>query len=688
MSQEPPKNPIFYKKTEGLPERHSIRKILPGERLFIVENRKKGQRIATLFPDDAVISTEGIPLDIDIQYQHEGNPDIHYSIKLSAKGEKLATEIRKRINQTKIVYMLTDPNSRGEAIAQGLLDNIPELQGKTNRIRAKSLESKHLLTRIEQEGQLPPDRWGIPDSKKADSHWTRSVMDIAWKRKVNIWVNEAARIVRTLHDKEIPQKAQESLSRLQCAILHLLNNLEEIRGNYRGYKYWTVKARLMGSIHGSYFEAYIAVPNLLLLEDQTNPLIKCLWQEKLQKSTQHSREGISIPQQEPGNPWRFDTEVEAFRYRNNIKRYPLFTLETSEIWDEDIKPSPAHSTSTILEKAFQQKWGKQKEVAEVLQDLYLTGLITQVKTGSNNLSEESFNKLWKFSISEDIGLCRNRRTFHEDISNQEAIQPTIWEKTPIKVTAEIARSTKPTLVPLAERIYKEIYEQAIKSQFTKNSQRILQISAVGPLPSTAEDAFRGEPIQKESPLKSLMGAVLTGKIVNLERENPLFNLNKDSLLQVVKIWIEEHETKTPQGLNREELLLQMQTENLGRLETLTALIPRMEEAGLLEEKDGLINLTTTGKITIRLLNEYLGNFIHQKYHEVVESQLKEIEHGRSNSQKFLQYWWKSLCEVANNLPPIPEAIADSSGKTLQEIENRLLQNKKPPEQGPEFGIVA
>lgn len=677
MSQESSATPRFFHKDGGLQERTVIKKILPGERLFVVENRKKGVRIANLFPDDEVISTEGIPLEVSFTSLEPNN--LEYKVSLSPKGEKLRAEIAKRIQKIKVVFILTDTSNRGEAIAQGLLENMPELEGKTNRIKARSLERKALQSKIEQEGILPPDRWGKPDSNKASSHWTRSVMDITWKRKVSTWVEEAARILRYLHETDIPPKAQESLSRLQCSILHLLHIQESARTNYRGYRYWTVKTRMMGSIPGSSLEAHIAVPNLALLERETNPLSIKLWQEKMDESVLKSREGIGIPQREPGSPWRFDTEEEAINYRHNMRRYPLFTLETSETWEEEIIPIPAHSTSTILEKTYKQGWGKQKEAADVLKDLYLAGLITQPKTGSGNLSESSFEQLWKFAVSQDIKLCREMRKFHADIPGQEAIQPTQWAKTPSIAGPEIARSTTPPKVPLAERMYQEIYEQAIKSQFVKNTKKILQLSIVGPLPSTPADAFKGEFIQKESLLKSLMNVVFTGKISDLEPTNSLFSLRKNSLLQAAKVWVEEHETNPPTGLNREELFLQMQKENLGKLETLTALIPKMEASGLLEEREGYIHLTQTGKATIKLLNEYLGNFIHQKYHEVVENQLKEIERGKVDPNGFLQYWWKCLCEVADQLPPIPEAIADSSGKTLQEIETRI-QNQIPKAQ--------
>lgn len=673
MSQENPKNPLYYRQGNGLQTASNSLKILPGERLFIVENRKKGQRILSLFPEDEGISTEGVPFDIDINNPKTGDEPLSYKILLNQdKGERLATEIRKKLEKVKIVFILTDNSSKGEAIAQGLMDNIPQLQGKTNRVRAKSLERKYLKNLIEQEGKLPPDRWSRPDRLKAESHWTRSVMDITWKRKVSVWVGEAAQIVRSLHNIQVSPKAQESLSRLQCSILHILNNKESARKNYRGYKYWTVQVRLMGNIFGSSLGVAIAVPNFSMLEDKTNPFMKKIWQEKLEECIRRNREGTGIPQHEPGTPWRFDTEEEAIQYRHHIKRYSLFTLETLETWDEQEPPTPAHNTSSILEKAYKQEWGKQREVAEVLKDLYLAGLITQSKTGSGNISPESFERLWKFAVAADIKLCRERRLFHKDIPGQEAIQPTEWDKTPPQAQGEISRSTKPPRVALAERIYREIYEQAIKSQFTDNPQRILQVSVIGPLPSTAADAFKGKFTQKESPFESLMGVVLTGRISNLERENPLFKLRKNSLMQAVKVWVEEHETQAPEGINREELLLQMQKENLGKLETLTALIPKMEDAGLLQEKDGYIILTETGKITIQFLNAHLGNFIHLKYHEIVENQLKEIEHGRTNPLGFLQYWWKTLNKV--DLPPIPEALADSSGKSLQEIEERMRSN--------------
>lgn len=674
-------SPLYFSKEAGLQRITPLQNIKDGDRLFIVENKKKSHRIQSLFPNDMVISTEGVPFEIIIDLPKTKSGDITYNIRLHPiKGTSLATEIKKKSLQSKIVIILTDPNSRGEAIATGLVKTIPSLQEKTSRIKTRSLERKTIQNAVEREGKLPPDKWHKPNELKAESYWVRAVMDITWKEKVSAWVEEAARIVQILHNPQSP-KQPKSLSRLQCSILHLLQNHESTLQNYRGFKYWEVKTLLMGNMPGSSIEAAICVPSLHILEEDSIPLARKIWLEKMEKNIKGTRNGSSIPQPEPGHPWRFETENEASLYRHNIKRYPLFILEQTEKWEEEITPPIPHSTSSILKKAHQRNWGKQKEVAEALKDLYLAGLITHPKTGSNNLSEETFDKLWKFAVQTDLKICRERRIFPNDIPEQEAIVPTTWDKTPPTIKGEISRATKPLRTILAEKIYQEIYEQTVQSQFIKSSKKIFQIWVTGPLPSTAADAFKGVPIQKESPLKSLMNVVISGKIDGVEKDNPLLQLKKQSLMQAIKIQIVEKETYIPPTLTQEELLLKMQEENLGKLETLTALLPKMEEYGLLYDKNGYISLTPAGKITINLLNEYLGNFIHQKYHEVVECQLKEIEKGKTNPKSFLQYWWKSLCETADNLPPIPDAIADSSGKTLKEIEKKIIFPQTFKDQG-------
>lgn len=675
MPDSPHKAPLYFSKESGLQRITPIQNIKDGERLFIVENRKKAARIQSIFPDDEVISTEGIPFEIIFSTPKSKTESLDYKIGLHPeKGIPLAAEINKKAPLAKFIILLTDTSSRGEAIATAVLQTFPILEGKTTRIKTRSLERKTIQACVEREGKLPPDKWSQPNYLRSEGYWIRAVMDITWRRKVSAWVGEAARLVQIYHNPQNP-KQPESLTRLQCSILHLLQNHESTLLNYRGFKYWEVKTLLMGNTPGSSIEAAIAVPNLSILEEESIPLASKIWKEKMEKNLKGTRNGTSIPQPEPGQPWRFETENEASLYRHNIRRYPLFILEYSESWEEEIAPPAPHSTSSILEKAHLLNWGKQKEVAEALKDLYLAGLITHPKTGSNNLSDESFDKLWKFAVNADMKLCRERRKFPKEIPGQEAIIPTTWDKTPPTTKGEISRATKPLRVALAERIYQEIYEQSIKSQLLKTSKKVFQIWVTGPLPSTAADAFRGEPIQKESPLKSLMNVVLSGKIEGIVRENPLLHLKKQSLMQAVKTVVVEKETSVPPSFTREELLLEMQKESLGKLETLMALIPKMEEYGLLEEKNDRILLTPAGKTTINLLNEYLGNFIHQKYHEVVESQLKEIEKGKTNPKNFLQYWWKSLCEAADNLPPIPEAIADSSGKTLKEIETRLYPQK-------------
>lgn len=668
------KDPLYFKRKWGLQTLAKTKNILPEDRLFVVENLKKAARIQNIFPEATVVSSGGIPFDIKLKIPRTGEENIEFSIAIeNDKGKNLIRTLQEKAKHASVIFLTTDTSSRGEAIAQGLYNELPEHQHKIHRLLLKSLEREYVQKSVSLEESLETPTQC--KKNKASSYWIQAVMDITWRNKVSPWLDEAAKAIKTIWGPTEKNRTPHSISRIQCSILHLLSNHEATHSNYRGYKYWEVHALLSGSLPGTILQAHICVPNLLLLQEESQKITHRIWEEKLQKNLLAAREGKGVPQKEPGSAWRFDTEVEASLYKHHLKRYPLMTILHLETREEEIEAKGAHSTESLLETGIRKQWAKQKEMSETLEDLFLGGLISHPKTSSENLSEQTFQNMWVEAAKRGETLLHTKRTFPKNPQNQEAIHPTKWEKTPEAAKQEILRCVKPPKAQLALQLYKEIYERAWQSQTPNKKTKRVQVTTTGPLHVTVEEAFTGKPIGKENVFKALMNLCMSGKVYE-QGETPLTKLKKDSVMQAIKIHIVEKETEYPKQMNREWLLLTLQKANLGKLETLCTLLPKLEEDGLIQTNENEdVSLTKTGKIIINLLNEYLGGFIHQKYHEVVENQLKEIEAGRTQPQSFLQYWWKTLCEVTNILPPIPEAVADSSGKNLKEIEKKLREEK-------------
>ena len=665
----------------------------PGKRIFLVESQKKAAQVRLAFPEDEVVSVGKFPLQISISLGGKTAEEIRYKVRVhEEQGRPLVEGLAKKCDAGKTLVILTEPNTRGEALACGIRDGVEDALGReiaVVRPRNHSLHRASLIQTVEREIQKAPHLRDEPDRRKAASYWVKAAMDITWKKKISAWVGEAANLVRKFHGDRAGGTHQglESLTRIQCAILHTLHRQEG--KNRPTHPFWEVRCLLMGTIPGTILRAHIAVPNLMGLFGEENSLTKKIWQEKLEEARENALQGLCLPQRPPGTPWRFENEEEASLYRYHLKRYPLMVVEQIENIEEEEKPEPPHTTETILETSHSKKWATQKETGQALEELYLNGLITQFKTSDQNLSEESFQGLKKHCKEAVRRLYggKNQTEANRGNKGKGAIAPTLWERPP-KVAAEaIRRSVKPSQAEVAITLYKEIYERGWKSQQPDQKRRYLQITATGPLPITAEDAFQGNVARKENLFKSLMNVVMTGREESLgETASPLGQLQKGNLLQTTKIEVVALESHVPTKMTKEDLLVELQRNQMGKVETLSALLPKLESGGLIKESGGFVGLTPAGRTTIGLLNEYLGNFIHTRYHEVVHDQLQKIESGEVNPQDFLQYWWTSLGEVAGKLPPITEAVADSTGKTLAEIEE-TLKMVFPGNGNPEPGIL-
>jgi DNA topoisomerase IA len=704
----PVQNPIhILRKGQGLVPWSPTKVIHPGKRVFLVENQRKANQIGLIFPEDEVISLGKFPLTQALSIPDKPKEKLHYRIILHPEhGKCLMAAIHKKCAGKEALVILTERNTRGEALACGIAEHLENPENlppgvEIFRVHTRSLHRSDLIQSVEEELQKSPNLRRKPNAAKAASYWVKATMDITWKKKISSWVEEATKLVKRYHKTPAAGQGLESLTRLQCALLHTLHKRES--QNRPPHQYWEVQTLLMGSLPGTILQASIAVPNLLQLSaNEETSMTRRIWEDKLEESRWAAQNGLALPQKPPGNPWRFDNENEASLYRYHLRRYPLMTVESINYTQETPEPEAPHTTGSLLEASYRRGWGTQKETSTALEELYLAGLITHHKTGSPNLSDACFASLQKHARNSARPILATKRLFpqggvdsfdhfpSQEISEktrqdeQGAIAPALWERTPKVAQETIRRCLKPSLIELAQKLYQEIYDRARRSQEEPQKKRFIQITATGPLPITAEDAFRGDVSSKENLFKSLMNVILTGREEIPEGQaSPLESLKSGNLLHAVKVQLHEKTSETPPQFSREELLLELQKDQLGKVETLAALLPKLEAAGLLEETQGIIRLTPAGRTTISLLTEYLGNFIHVRYHEIVHGQLQKIEQGKLNPEAFLQYWWTSLEEVAGKLPPIKEAVADSTGQTLAELEKALAQSNpkgfEPPD---------
>jgi DNA topoisomerase-1 len=253
--------------------------------------------------------------------------------------EKTIAELKSAAKDSKEVFIATDPDREGEAIAAHVAMQIKPKRGATNipikRVLFHEITRDAVRNAIEQAGSI--------DEKKVEAQQARRVLDrlVGYKASPVLW--------KTV-------KKGLSAGRVQTVALRLIVERErEIRA-FKPVEYWTVEA--------------------LLEKDKQQFTAKL-----------HHIDGkkAEIP-----------NKVEADRILSDLKGKKTFTVTDVKRRERRKNPAAPFTTSTLQQEAAKKLSFGSKRTMRVAQDLYegvelgdegAVGLITYMRTDSTRVAE-------------------------------------------------------------------------------------------------------------------------------------------------------------------------------------------------------------------------------------------------------------------------------------------------------------
>lgn len=582
--------------------------------LVIVESPAKGRTIEKyLGKDYKVLASFGhvrdLPtktLGVDIK------KDFEPTYVIPNKAKKVVSKLKDEISQADELYLATDYDREGEAIAWHIIQACGLGKLKTNRI------TFHEVTKpaIEEAIKHPRDiNFNLVDAQQA-----RRILDrlVGYKLSPFLW-------------KKVAQGL--SAGRVQSVAVRLIVEKEREIKQFKLQEYWTVEA--------------------LLSKDKNQ--FKAILTEQ---------DGKKIGKLEIQN------QKEAQKIIGDLENADYIIAEIKK--EEKKKyPAPPFTTSTLQQEAGAKLHFSAKQTMRLAQNLYEDGLITYMRTDSVQVSPIALRAVvkvigQKFGPQYALPSPRFYKTKTKGAQEaHEAIRPTNLE-----LAAEKIHLTDAHI-----RLYDLIWKKMIASQMKEATvdETNLKIKAKNFGFSATGSKIKFDGFLKIYPSKPRLGFAETGK--NGLQENILPLLEIGDKLNLDKLERLQHFTEPPPRYTEGSLIKELEKRGIGRPSTYAPTISTIQERGYVEKIEGKFIPKDIGEAVNNLLVEHFPEIVDYNFTAKMEEELDEIAEGKLKWRPVIKEFYepfskqlanKMVTVQKNDLEKVTSEKCPNCGKNLVE----------------------
>ena len=546
------------------------------DKLIIVESPAKANTIKKFLGGNTkVVASMGHIRDLPksklgVDVEHNFEPQY---INIRGKGD-LIKQLKKDAKDAKKVYLATDPDREGEAIAWHLSKILDVDPKKITRVTFNEITKSAVQKAIKEPRDI--------DVNLVDAQQARRVLDriVGYKISPVLW-----------------KKVRRGLSagRVQSVAVKLIVDRENEIENFIPEEYWNIYVQLLD--------------------------------EKSKKSFEAKFYGKDGKKQELHNKGEVDTILKDIKN----KKYIVKDIKKGE---KKRTPAPPFTTSTMQQEASRKLGFTLKKTMATAQLLYegikipekgTVGLITYMRTDSTRISEEARASA-KVHIVNTYGenYYENRyyKTNKEAQDAHEGIRPTYADLEPDKI--------KDSLTKDQYKLYKLIYNRFMASQM---SSAVYDTMAVTIDSNNYTFKANGQNLK----FKGFMTLYVEGTDEKQEEDNEIIpELVQGQEVKEQKIEPKQSFTEPPARYTEASLVKALEQKGIGRPSTYSPTITTILERRYIEKEQKQLKPTELGKVVNKLLTENFTNIINVEFTANIENQFDEIAEGKENWKEMIK----------------------------------------------------
>ncbi|MDP6101934.1 MAG: type I DNA topoisomerase [Dehalococcoidia bacterium] len=591
--------------------------------LVIVESPAKARTVGRYLGNDyAVLASMGHVRDLPQKTLGvDLDKDFEPSYEVPKDKQKVIREIRQNSKDATTIYLATDPDREGEAIAWHLVHSAGLSRRPLRRVVFHEITEKAINEAFQQSRDI--------DINLVNAQQTRRILDrlVGYKLSPLLWQKVVHHYART---KSL------SAGRVQSVALRLVADRERDIQAFVPVEYWSIEAELekasepVGSFKAS----------LHSVQDEKKKL------------------GIS-------------GEAEAMGLVENLEGA---TYRVAQVKKRQIKQRPAAPfiTSSLQQEAWRKLRFPARKTMQLAQQLYeglpvgdegSVGLITYMRTDSTNLSSQALQETLAYvrkrygseyaPKSPRVYTTKSKRAQEA----HEAIRPTSVLRGPDELTPYLSREQR--------RLYELIWKRMVASQM-----------ADALLDSTSLD-ISASTLSGPTYLFKASGSVLKFpgfRVVYLEDQDDssldgeqrnLPDLKERDALGCLGVDPRQHFTQPPPRYTDASLIKTLEEEGIGRPSTYAPIISTIQDREYVSKADGRFKITPLGSVVCDLLIHNFPDIMNASFTAQMEEELDDIASGQREWVPVLGEFYggfsKSI-DDALNVPKmkVPEELTDQA----------------------------
>ncbi len=612
---------------EGLipPKKKVIEKVRSGK-LVIVESPAKAKTVGRFLGKDySVKASVGHVRDL-LRSELSVDVDNNFQPKYRIPNEKrkIVKELKAIAKDAAEIYLATDPDREGEAIAWHLQESIGEDVNLYKRVVFHEITK----TAIDEAFQHPR---GI-NMDLVDAQQARRVLDrlVGYGISPLLWEKVRSRL---------------SAGRVQSVALRLVVERERAIADFVPEEYWSIAAAFYSAICDATYRA-----KLVKTDNQDPNLTEQKTVEEVVKDLLSA----------------------------------AYTISKIKTGTRKKNPSAPYITSTLQQEASRRLGFTAKRTMTLAQQLYegidigssgTVGLITYMRTDSTNISIDAQNEARNFVVKnygadyvpEKPPVYRTRVKGAQEA--HEAIRPTSVNRRPEEMKAFLGRDQY--------RLYQLIWKRFVSSQMSSAIYDTITVEVTGNS-SAHEYLFRttGSTIRFQGYLAIYEEAKDEDTLDdNGDAIDIPINLQENETQSLKEVFPEQHFTQPPPRFTEASLVQLLEEHGIGRPSTYAAILSTIQERGYIERENKRLFPTETGVTVNDLLVDHFPGIIEVGFTAKMEEDLDEIAEGERNWPELIGTFYgqfKPLLDKAEKDMPEKKAELEKIGRECPDCAHDLV----------------
>ncbi len=619
---------VVSKKSKKEPPRRS-------GNLVIVESPAKAKTIGRyLGKGYKVKASMGHVRDL-LRSQLSVDVDNNYQPKYRVPNERRDTikELKADVARAKQVYLATDLDREGEAIAWHLMEATELEPERAKRVKFDEITPDAIKAAFERSTDL--------DMNLVNAQQARRILDrlVGYSLSPLLWAKVRGRL---------------SAGRVQSVAVRLIVEREREIDNFDPVEYWSLAAMLDKLPEAGEYKSFLA--RLRRVGDKRVGLEK----------------DIPLGSEEEVKPILADLENAAWKV-NKVKR-----------GERQRRPAAPFTTSTLQQEASRKLNFTTRRTMSIAQQLYEgidvgtgepVGLITYMRTDSVSISKQAQGeardyvgkRFGKGFVPETPPSYKTKAKSAQEA--HEAIRPTSVLRDPATIKEHLSRDQF--------RLYQLVWQRFLASQMSNAVYDTLQVDV---LASSKEDyLFRasGSHIKFQGFLIVYEEAVDEDarKTDDDADTGAIPPLDEQEKLALSKLMPEQHFTQPPPRFTEASLVRALEEYGIGRPSTYAPIITTVQNRGYVTREDKRLYPTETGTVVNDLLVDHFANIVDLGFTASMEGELDKVASGQREWQPLIHEFYKPFStqiEVAREKMPKVSAEPEKIGRECPKCNHDLI----------------